>query len=172
MTYSEFGAWSYVLHPNYVHLHKRYRHMAIRNSEMHYCHTRIHAPHILRHLFLFLTSLAWRCENLFTHQSSPSQSHFPHHSYPTLVRSCYGFDIFKDDYMLLLLAANLRMDLALRLRPVSSVAFVYLGHTPQLDHSPGFCYLHLEQFVFCYFSFFFSVFCFVAWGGRGTYEGG
>jgi hypothetical protein len=27
---------------------------------------------ILRLLFLFLTSLAWRCENLFAHQSSPS----------------------------------------------------------------------------------------------------
>jgi hypothetical protein len=38
---------------------------------------------ILRLLFLFLTSLAWRCENLFAHQSSPSH-HIPLITAPSL----------------------------------------------------------------------------------------
>jgi hypothetical protein len=83
---------------------------------------------ILRLLFLFLTSLAWRCENLFAHQSSPSPSHSPDHCPFTPVEPGYGDDLYEDDYQLLLLAADLRMDPALRPRPVSSVAFAYLGN--------------------------------------------
>jgi hypothetical protein len=86
-------------------------------------------------LFLFLTSLAWRCENLFAHQPSPSPSHSPHHCPSTPVEPGYGVDLFEDNYLLLSLAADLRMDPALRPRPVSSVAFAYLGNTPQIDHS-------------------------------------
>jgi hypothetical protein len=40
----------------------------------------------------------------------------------------YGDDLYEDDYLRLLLAADLRMDPALRPRPVSSVAFAYLGN--------------------------------------------
>jgi hypothetical protein len=47
---------------------------------------------ILRLLILFLTSLAWRCENLFAHQSSPSPSHSPHHCPFTPVEPGYGDD--------------------------------------------------------------------------------
>jgi hypothetical protein len=79
----------------------------------------------------------------------------------------YGVDLFEDDY-LLLLAADLRMDPALRPRPVSSVAFAYLGNTPLnvyggiFDNPPGFFfYLHAEQFVFV---FVFLFFCFL-WPG-------
>jgi hypothetical protein len=79
-------------------------------------------------LFLFLTSLAWRCENFFAHQSSPSPSHSPHHYPFTPVEPGYGVVLYEGDYLLLLLAADLRMDSALRPRPVSSVAFVYLGN--------------------------------------------
>jgi hypothetical protein len=43
-------------------------------------------------------------------------------------------DLFEDDD-LLLLAANLRMDPELRLHPVSSVVFAYLGNALQLNHS-------------------------------------
>jgi hypothetical protein len=46
-----------------------------------------------------------------------------------------GVDLFEDDYLFLLPAADLRMDLALRPRPVSSVASAYLGNALQLDHS-------------------------------------
>jgi hypothetical protein len=69
----------------------------------------------------------------------------------------YGVDLFEDDYLLpclfvcnlvrlfdklglvfghvvlLLLAADLRMDPAMRPRPVSSVAFAYLGNALQLN---------------------------------------
>jgi hypothetical protein len=81
------------------------------------------------------TSLAWRCENLFAHQSSPSASHSPHHCPFTLVELSYGVNLFKDDYLLLLPAADLRMDPTLRPRPVSSVAFAYPDNALQLDHS-------------------------------------
>jgi hypothetical protein len=47
----------------------------------------------------------------------------------------YGVELFEDDHLLLLPAADLRMDPALRPRPVSSVAFAYLGNALQLDHS-------------------------------------
>jgi hypothetical protein len=89
---------------------------------------------ILRLLFLFFTSWAWRCENLFAYQSSPSPSHSPYHSPFTPVELGHGVDLFEEDY-LLLPAADLRMDPALRPRPVSSVAFAYLGDTPQLNYS-------------------------------------
>jgi hypothetical protein len=57
---------------------------------------------------------------------------------------------------------------ALRLRPVSSVAFAYLGNTPQLGQPTGvFFYLHVEQFVFV-----FVFLLFVAWDGRGKCEEG
>jgi hypothetical protein len=62
-------------------------------------------------------------------------SYPPHHCPFTPVEPGYGVDLFEDDY-LLLPAADLRMDPALRPRPVSSVAFAYLGNTPQLDHCP------------------------------------
>jgi hypothetical protein len=77
---------------------------------------------ILRLLFLFLTSLAWHCENLFAHQSSPSPSYSPHHCPFTPVEPGHGVDLYEDGY-LLLLAEDLRMDPSLRPRPVSSVAF-------------------------------------------------
>jgi hypothetical protein len=41
----------------------------------------------------------------------------------------YGDDVYEADYLLPFLAADLRMDPALRPRPVSSVAFAYLGNT-------------------------------------------
>jgi hypothetical protein len=41
----------------------------------------------------------------------------------------YGDDLYEAHYLLLFLAADLRMDPALRPRPVSSVAFAYLGNT-------------------------------------------
>jgi hypothetical protein len=79
-------------------------------------------------LFLFLTSLAWRYENLFAHQSSPSPSDSPRHCPFTPVEPGYGVDLYEDEYLLLLLAADLRMDPALRPRPVSSVASAYFGN--------------------------------------------
>jgi hypothetical protein len=45
--------------------------------------------------------------------------------------------LVEDDYLFLLPAADLRMDPALRPRPVSSVAFAYLGNALQLDQSSG-----------------------------------
>jgi hypothetical protein len=54
-------------------------------------------------------------------------SHSPHHCPFTPVEPGYGDDLYEDDYRLLL-AADLRMDPALRPRPVSSVAFAYLGN--------------------------------------------
>jgi hypothetical protein len=41
----------------------------------------------------------------------------------------YGDDVYEADYLLPFLAADLRMDPALRPRPVSSVAFGYVGNT-------------------------------------------
>jgi hypothetical protein len=59
---------------------------------------------------------------------------FAHHSlaFPIISPSSlplhpsYGVDLFEDDYLFLLPVADLRMDPALRLRPVSSVALVTL----------------------------------------------
>jgi hypothetical protein len=49
----------------------------------------------------------------------------------------YGDDLYEDDY-LLLRVADLRTDPALRPRPLSSVAFAYLGNaynsTTRLNH--------------------------------------
>jgi hypothetical protein len=107
---------------------------------------------ILRLLVLFLASLAWRCENLLAHQSSPSilrlfflfltflawrceifsptifrlPHHIPHHCPFTPVEPGYGVGLVEDDYLFLLPAADLRMDPALRPRPVSSLASVML----------------------------------------------
>jgi hypothetical protein len=53
----------------------------------------------------------------------------------TPVEPGYGVGLFEDDYLFLLPAVDLRMDPALRPRPVSLVAFAYLGNTPQLDYS-------------------------------------
>jgi hypothetical protein len=78
-------------------------------------------PLITITVFLFLISLAWRRDNLFAHNSSPSPSHSLHHCPFTPVEPGYGIDLFEDDYLLLLLAADLRMDPALRPRPVSSL---------------------------------------------------
>jgi hypothetical protein len=61
------------------------------------------------------------------HQSSPSPSLPPHHCPLTPVEPGYGVVLYEDDY-LLLLAADLRMDAALRPHPVSSITFVYLGN--------------------------------------------
>jgi hypothetical protein len=47
----------------------------------------------------------------------------------------YEVDLFEDDYLFLLPVADLRMDPALRSRPVSSVAFAYLGNALHLNHS-------------------------------------
>jgi hypothetical protein len=89
---------------------------------------------VLRLLFLLLTSLAWRCENLFAHHSSPSPSYPPHHCPFTPVEPGYGVDLFEDDYLFLLPAADLRMDPALRPRPVSSVALVtFYNSTTRLN---------------------------------------
>jgi hypothetical protein len=111
----------------------------------------------------------------------------------TPVESGYGVDLFEDDN-LLLLAADLRMDRALRPHPVSSVAFTYLGNTLQLDRSIerrhiynslvfrcdicstaqiGMCFLILRifdnslGFLYLYVEQFVFFFFFVAWGGRG-----
>jgi hypothetical protein len=70
--------------------------------------------------------LAWRCENLFAHHSLPSH-HIPLITAPfTPVELGYGVVLYEGDYLLLLLAADLRMDPALRPRPVSLVASAYL----------------------------------------------
>jgi hypothetical protein len=66
-------------------------------------------------------------KNLFAHQSSPSPSDSPRHCPFTPVEPGYGVDLYEDEH-LLLLAADLRMDPALRPRPVSSVAFACLGN--------------------------------------------
>jgi hypothetical protein len=66
--------------------------------------------------------------------SSPSPSYPSHHCPCTPVEPYYGADLFEDDYLFLLPAADLRMDPALRPRPVSSVAFAYLGSTPKLAY--------------------------------------
>jgi hypothetical protein len=76
-------------------------------------------------LVLFLTFLAWCCGNLFAHHSSPSPSYPPHHCPFTPVEPGYGVD-FENDYLFLLPAADLRMDPALRPRPVSSFSSVTL----------------------------------------------
>jgi hypothetical protein len=47
----------------------------------------------------------------------------------------YGVGLVENDYLFPLPAADLRMDPALRPRPVPSVAFAYLGNALQLDHS-------------------------------------
>jgi hypothetical protein len=68
----------------------------------------------------------------------------PFFAFPTISSSslplhsggaCYGVDLVENEYLFLLPGADLRMDPALRPRPVSSVAFAYLGNALQLDHS-------------------------------------
>jgi hypothetical protein len=81
------------------------------------------------------TSLAWGCENLFAHHSLPSPSYPPYYCLFTPVEASYGIDLFKDNYLFLLPAADLRMDPALRPRPGSSVAFAYLVNALQPNHS-------------------------------------
>jgi hypothetical protein len=56
--------------------------------------------------------------------------HIPLHHCPiTPVEAGYGVDLVEDDYLFRLPGADLRMDPALRPRPVSSVAFgAYLGN--------------------------------------------
>jgi hypothetical protein len=46
----------------------------------------------------------------------------------TPVEPAYGVDLYEDDYVPLFLAADSRINPALRPRPVSSVAFAYLGN--------------------------------------------
>jgi hypothetical protein len=53
----------------------------------------------------------------------------------TPVEPGYGVVLYEDDYLLLPHAADLRMDPALRPRPVSSVVFVYLGNAYNSNHS-------------------------------------
>jgi hypothetical protein len=62
-------------------------------------------------------------EKKFRPQSSPSPSQPPHHS---------PFTPVEDDYLLLLLAADLRMDPTPRPRPVSSLASVTLYNSTTL----------------------------------------
>jgi hypothetical protein len=69
--------------------------------------------------FLFLTTLAWRCENLFAHQYSPFPSYSPDHCAFNPVEPCYGVILYEDHYLLLLLAPDLRMDPTLR--PIQSL---------------------------------------------------
>jgi hypothetical protein len=83
-------------------------------------------PLIIINLFLFLTSLTWRCEKLFAHHSSPSPSYPLHHCPFTPVEPGYRVDLFEDNYLFLLPAADFRMDPALRPRPVSSLTSVTL----------------------------------------------
>jgi hypothetical protein len=78
---------------------------------------------ILRFLFLSLTSLAWRCENLSVHHPPPSPSYPSHHCPFTPVEPGHGVDLFEDDYLFLPPAADSRMDPELRPRPASPVAF-------------------------------------------------
>jgi hypothetical protein len=63
---------------------------------------------------------------------SPTNLRLPHqipHVTPfTPVEPGYGVDLSEDDYQLLFLAADLRMDPALKPRPVSSGASAYLGN--------------------------------------------
>jgi hypothetical protein len=115
---------------------------------------------------LFLTSLAWRCEKPFTHHSSPSPSYPPHHCPFTPVEPGYGIDLFEDDYLFLLLVADLRMDPALRPRPVSSLTLVTLHNST--THRDFFL---SARGTVC-FCFVFVFLFFVAWGGRGKCEGG
>jgi hypothetical protein len=70
----------------------------------------------------------WRCENLFAPPIFAFPITFPSslplHSGGAWLCGC----LYEDDYLLLLLAPDLRMDPAWRPRSVSSVAFVYLGN--------------------------------------------
>jgi hypothetical protein len=74
---------------------------------------------------LFIAA-TWRYEKLSAHHSSPSPSYLPHHCPFTPVEPGYEVDLFEDDYLFLLPAADLRMDPALRPRPVSSLTSVAL----------------------------------------------
>jgi hypothetical protein len=111
----------------------------------------------------------------------------------TPVEPGYRVDLFEDDYLFPLPAADLRMDPALRPLPASSLTSVTLYNTyigfplrHPLDcanrnmffnstytaeylatHRDFFIYLHVEQFVFVFLFLFF-----VAWGGLGEYGGG
>jgi hypothetical protein len=138
---------------------------------------------IIINLFLFLTFVAWRSEKPFVHQSSP-----PHHCPFTPVDPGYGADLFEDDYLLLLLAADLRIDPALRPRPVSSLTSATLYNSTTVhrfsvatsarlrksecvfrfyvyggifNNPPGFFF-----FICTWNSLFLFLFFFVAWGGR------
>jgi hypothetical protein len=53
----------------------------------------------------------------------------PHHCPFTPMEPGYGVDLFEDDYLFLLPAADLRMDPALRPRPVSSLTSVTLHNS-------------------------------------------
>jgi hypothetical protein len=119
-------------------------------------------PLIIINLFFFLTSLAWRCEFFFRAPFFPYPSH---HCLLTPVEPGYGVDLFEDDYRLLFPAADLRLDPALRPRPVSSLTSVTLQSTTRLNdvylesigfcisilrvlgYSPGIYYLRVEQFL-------------------------
>jgi hypothetical protein len=72
--------------------------------------------------------LCFEGERLSLKFCPPIFSHFPHRCPFTPVEPGYGVDLYEDDYLLLLLAADLRMDPTSRPRPVSSVAFAYLGN--------------------------------------------
>jgi hypothetical protein len=81
---------------------------------------------------------------------------YPTHHCPfTPVVPGHGVDLFEDDYLFLLRAADLRMDPALRPRPVSSLTSVTLHNSTTLKAHRGIYYLHVEQFVFV----FVFVFC-------------
>jgi hypothetical protein len=74
---------------------------------------------------LFLTSLAWVCENLFRLFFPIPLIYCPF----TPVEPGYGVDLFDDDYRFLLPLADLRMDPALSPRPVSSLTPVTLHNS-------------------------------------------
>jgi hypothetical protein len=119
------------------------------------------------------TSLAWRCENLFAHQSSPSPSHTPLHCSFTPVEPGYGVDLSEDDYLLLLAADlqsigfPLRHPLECANRNVffdSTYTVEYLTTRREFFFFFFFFHLHVEQFVFV---FVFLLFCFFVFCGLG-----
>jgi hypothetical protein len=130
--------------------------------------------------FSYLLSYMWH--RVITPPIFAFPSHSPHGSPFTPVEPGYGVDLHEDDYLFLFLPADLRIDPAMRARPVSSVAFAYLGNafnsTTRLNDGIFIFHrisvatsarLHQSEYVFCFF-FFFLLFECKQWGPRPPKE--
>jgi hypothetical protein len=103
--------------------------ISVKDGGLVFHHLRLHkdnkhppSPLLIPHL------LGLALLNIFRPPIFAFPSHSPHHCPFTPVEPGYGDDLYEADYLLLFLAADLRMDPALRPRPVSSVAFAYLDN--------------------------------------------